>query len=56
MRGQIHNLVEALRRQQSPFDLARMPPLTIQERTGSRDGLHRRILAFSQRGPRFQWC
>jgi len=56
MRGQIHNLVDALRRRKSPFELVHMAPLVVLEQRTKQPGLYKRILSFRQRNPWFTWC
>ena len=56
MRGQIHNLVEALTRHKSPYDLAQMQAITIDVDGSSQAGFQKRILEFQQQHPWFRMC
>ena len=56
MRGQIHNLVDALRRHKSPYDLAQMPAITVDVQLAPQPGIQKSILAFQQPATCFRWC
>jgi hypothetical protein len=56
MRGQLHNLADALARGKSPAELAAMLPVTVHLASTDGGGLQKRILAFQQQAPCFRGC